>query len=63
MRCGAAVSETGQTGQSDDIHSPEECASMVVSWIEACFLFDRGGLNHRDFMLAETLPDQFQTCR
>ena len=34
MRCGAAVSETGQTGQSEDIHSPEECASMVVSWMK-----------------------------
>src|SRR5207245_681844 len=28
--CGAAVSETAQTGQSDAIHSPEECASTVV---------------------------------
>ena len=34
MRCGAAVSETGQTGQSEDIHSPEECASRVVSWMK-----------------------------
>ena len=31
MRCGAAVSLTGQTGQSEEIHSPEECASTVVS--------------------------------
>src|ERR1022692_3422742 len=30
MRCGAAVSLTGQTGQSDDIHSPDEWARMVV---------------------------------
>src|SRR4249919_2418466 len=30
MRCGATVSATGHTGQSEDIHSPEECASNVV---------------------------------
>src|ERR1019366_6551650 len=30
MRCGAAVSLIGQTGQSDDIHSPDEWARMVV---------------------------------
>jgi hypothetical protein len=30
MRWGLAVSATGQTGQSDAIHSPEACASMVV---------------------------------
>ena len=30
MRRGAAVSVTGQTGQSDDTHSPDECASSVV---------------------------------
>src|SRR5713226_9214065 len=33
MRCGAAVSLTGQTGQSEDTHSPDECASVVVSRI------------------------------
>src|SRR5262245_53993164 len=30
MRCGLAVSLIGQTGQSEAIHSPEACASMVV---------------------------------
>src|SRR5437763_8471958 len=30
MRCGLAVSAAAQTGQSDAIHSPDECASMVV---------------------------------
>src|SRR5437016_1159176 len=29
----AAVSLTGQTGQSEDTHSPDECASVVVSRI------------------------------
>ena len=38
MRCGAAVSETGQTGQSEDIHSPEECANTVVSWTKPASL-------------------------
>ena len=32
MRWGAPVSVTGQTGQSEAIHSPEEWASTVVSW-------------------------------
>ena len=31
MRCGVAVSLTGQTGHSEEIHSPDECASTVVS--------------------------------
>ena len=62
MRCGAAVSDTGQTGQSEDIHSPEECANTVVSLDEASLLVDRGGLNHRYFMLAETLSDQVESC-
>jgi hypothetical protein len=30
MRWGLAVSAMGQTGQSDAIHSPEACASVVV---------------------------------
>src|SRR5262245_12963954 len=30
MRCGLTVSAAAQTGQSDAIHSPDECASMVV---------------------------------
>jgi hypothetical protein len=30
VRCGVAVSLTAQTGQSEAIHSPEECASTVV---------------------------------
>ena len=34
MRWGAPISATGHTGQSDDIHSPEECASIVVSRIK-----------------------------
>src|SRR4051794_38098694 len=33
MRCGAEVSVTAQTGQSEDTHSPDECASVVVSRI------------------------------
>src|SRR6266404_619427 len=33
MRWGAAVSLTGQTGQSEETHSPAECASVVVSRI------------------------------
>ena len=33
MRCGLAISTTGQTGQSDAIHSPEACANMVVRLI------------------------------
>src|SRR4051812_13605337 len=31
MRCGEAVSATAQTGHSDEIHSPEEWASTVMS--------------------------------
>ena len=31
IRWGAAVSLTGHTGQSDETHSPDECASTVVS--------------------------------
>jgi hypothetical protein len=30
MRWGWAVSATGHTGQSEAIHSPEACASIVV---------------------------------
>jgi hypothetical protein len=30
MRRGAAVSAIGHTGHSDDSHSPDECASVVV---------------------------------
>src|SRR6516162_6579641 len=30
MRCGRSVSAIGETGQSEAIHSPEECASTVV---------------------------------
>src|SRR5258706_11918916 len=30
MRWGADVSLTGQTGQIEDTHSPDECASVVV---------------------------------
>src|SRR6266545_3187471 len=30
MRCGFVVSVAAQTGQSEAIHSPDECASMVV---------------------------------
>src|SRR5262245_15357215 len=33
MRCGAEVSLIGHTGQSDDNHSPDECASIVVRWM------------------------------
>src|SRR5262249_10158882 len=33
IRCGAAVSAIGQTGQSEEIHSPDECASAVVKRI------------------------------
>ena len=33
MRCGFAVSLIGQTGQSDEIHSPEAWAKSVVSRI------------------------------
>ena len=33
MRWGAAVSLAGQTGQSEDTHSPEACTSVVVSLI------------------------------
>src|SRR5437870_2324686 len=30
MRWGAAVSLTGHTGHSEEIHSPDECANTVV---------------------------------
>src|SRR6516164_3706446 len=33
MRCGAEVSLIGHTGQSDDNHSPDECANIVVRWM------------------------------
>src|SRR5262249_19970505 len=33
MRCGLTMSVTGQTGQSEAIHSPDACASMVVRLI------------------------------
>jgi hypothetical protein len=46
--CGAAVSLTGQTGQSEEIHSPEAWASSVVSRI----LVDGRGLEGCDFVLA-----------
>ena len=38
MRCGAAVSLTGQTGQSDDIHSPDAWARIVVRRINPASL-------------------------
>ena len=38
MRCGAAVSLTGHTGQSDEIHSPDEWARIVVSRISPASL-------------------------
>lgn len=33
MRCGASMSLEAQTGQSEEIHSPEEWASRVVRWM------------------------------
>jgi hypothetical protein len=30
IRCGVVVPLIAQTGQSEEIHSPDECASMVV---------------------------------
>ena len=30
MRCAEATSDIGQTGHSEEIHSPDECARMVV---------------------------------
>src|ERR1700687_1639060 len=37
MRCGAVMSLEGQMGQSDEIHSPEECANTVVRRICSVF--------------------------
>ena len=33
MRFGLAMSSSGQTGQSDEIHSPDEWANTVLSLI------------------------------
>jgi len=51
MRRGAAVSATGHNGQSEAIHSPEECARTVVSLIS--LNIDRGRLDCGDLMLAQ----------
>ncbi len=33
IRCGVGISLMAQTGQSEETHSPDECASVVVSRI------------------------------
>ena len=53
MRCGLAVSGTGQTGQSDAIHAPQACAGMVVQIDHANGLVDGRGL--RDLVLPQRL--------
>jgi hypothetical protein len=45
------VSLIAQTGQSEAIHFPEECASTVVKFDDAGSLVDRRGLHGRDLML------------
>ena len=44
-----------QTGQSDDTHSPEEWASMVVSRTKPAIAVNRCGLHGRDFKLPNVL--------
>ncbi len=50
IRCGMAVSLIGQTGQSEESHSPEECASVVVNRTTPSSLVDRGGLYRGNFV-------------
>jgi hypothetical protein len=46
MRCGDVMSVIGQTGQSEAIHSPDACVSMVVRLTKPTGLVDAGGLQH-----------------
>ena len=62
MRCGLAMSATGQTGQSEAIHSPEACASMVVRLITPALAVERRGLQGRDLMLAERLAHDVEAA-
>ena len=50
----------GQTGQSEAIHSPEECASTVFRRTVRVGLVDRGGLHHGDLVLAERLAHEIE---
>ena len=56
IRCGVAVSLVEQTGQSEEIHSPEAWAKSVVSRIWPK-LVDGGGLDGGDLVLAQALAD------
>ena len=61
MSHGAAVSVTGQTGQSDDTHSPDEWASTVANQISSSLLVDRGGLHRRDLVFAQCLAHDLES--
>ena len=50
MRCADEMSAMWQTGHSEETHSPDECAKMVVRR-KAGFLIDIGRLDSRDLML------------
>ena len=58
-----AVSLIGQTGQSDEIHSPEEWASIVVRLTSPAVLVDRGRLDRRDLVPAEAFADDVEPAR
>jgi hypothetical protein len=55
MRCAEAISLIWQIGHSDETHSPDECARMV--------LVDFRRLNSRDLMPAKALADNIQPTR
>jgi len=55
---GRCSSLTGQTGQSDDTHSPEAWTNVVVSRIRPVFGIDRGRPGRYDLALAQALADK-----
>ena len=62
MRWGLAVSAIGQTGQSEAIHSPEACASMVVKLTIPEAVVDCGGLHGGDLVLAQRLAHDVEAA-
>ena len=63
MRCGAAVFGDRADRPVGGHPFPGGMRQHGGQLDQAGILFDRGGLNHRDFLLAETLPNDLQTRR
>ena len=57
-----AVSVIGQTGQSDEIHSPRRAQKRSQPDL-ARILVDSGGLDRRDLVQAQAFPDDLKTAR